>query len=343
VRFKHVAIASLEGELPPEVLTSAALETRLAPLYQRLRLPEGRIELMTGIRERRFWPVGHRPSSASVLAARKALATSQVDPSRIGLLVHAAVCRDMLEPATATFVHAALGLHDRIQVMDISNACLGFLNAMTVAAGMIEAGVIEAALLCSGEDGRPLVDRTVARLLDGTLDRSGIKPYFANLTIGAGAVAAVLCRDDLAPGAPRFVSAVTHAATRYAHLCQGDAAGDGLEMQTDSEQLLHAGIGAARDAWNRFLDEGGWTAAQIDRTCCHQVGSVHRRTLLEALGLDPARDQITFDRLGNVGSVSCPITLKFAVDAGLVKPGHRVALLGIGSGVNCLMAGVEWR
>jgi 3-oxoacyl-[acyl-carrier-protein] synthase-3 len=343
MRFKNVAIASLEGVLPPEVLTSAELEARLAPLYTRLRLPEGRLELMTGIRERRFWPRGHRPSQASTLAARAALDACALDPARIGLLVHAGVCRDMLEPATATFVHAALGLHRGVQVMDISNACLGFLNAMTLAAGMIDSGLIDAALIASGEDGRPLVERTVARLLDGSLDRSSIKPYFANLTIGAGAVAAVLCRADLAPGRPRFACATTYAATEHSGLCQGDAAGDGLEMQTDSEQLLVAGISAASSAWSLFLEESGWTRESVDRTACHQVGSVHRRKLFEALNLDLARDYVTFDRLGNVGSVSCPITLQLAARAGFVQPGHRVALLGIGSGVNCLMAGVEWQ
>jgi 3-oxoacyl-[acyl-carrier-protein] synthase-3 len=176
------------------------------------------------------------------------------------------------------------------------------------------------------------------------LDRKSIKPYFANLTIGAGAVAAVLCHERLAPGKPRFACATTRAATEHAALCQGDSAGDeGLEMQTDSEQLLLAGVAAAQEAWLAFQDENGWKTAQIDRFCCHQVGSTHRNRLFQTLQLDVAKDYVTFDRLGNVGSVSCPATLRLAADAGFVQPGHRVALLGIGSGVNCLMAGVEWR
>lgn len=342
MRFRSVAIASLEYALPERVLTSAQIEERLEPLYRRLKLPAGRLELMTGILERRLWPVGFRPSEGSALAGRKALEAAGSVAAELGLLVHAGVCRDMLEPATATFVHQALRLPRSIQVMDISNACLGFLNAMTVAGAMIESGAIRAALVCSGENGAPLVERTLSRLLAGDLDRQGIKPYFANLTIGAGAVAAVLCSAELAPAAPKLVCATPYAATEHAALCQGDTAGDGLEMQTDSELLLQAGIGAAEAAWGRFLEESGWPAESIDRFCCHQVGSVHRRRLFEQLRIDSARDQVTFDRLGNVGSVSCPITLKIAAETGFVKPGHRVALLGIGSGVNCLMGGVQW-
>ena len=45
---------------------------------------------------------------------------------------------------------------------------------------------------------------------------------------------------------------------------------------------------------------------------------------------------------GNTGSVALPATLTAAVEAGAVKPGYRVGLLGIGSGLNCLMLALEW-
>jgi 3-oxoacyl-[acyl-carrier-protein] synthase-3 len=43
-----------------------------------------------------------------------------------------------------------------------------------------------------------------------------------------------------------------------------------------------------------------------------------------------------------VGSVSAPITLAMAMEKGVFGPGQKAALLGIGSGINCLMLGVEW-
>ena len=50
------------------------------------------------------------------------------------------------------------------------------------------------------------------------------------------------------------------------------------------------------------------------------------------LGLDLAKDFTTFESLGNVGSVSCPITLVRAMEAGAYMQGQKAALLGIGSG-----------
>lgn len=341
MKFRHVCIEALGIALPEERWTSAEIESRLQPLYDRLKLPAGRLELMTGIRERRMWPAGTRPSDASAAAGRAALAKSALPAEQIELFIHAAVSRDMLEPATASFAHQKIGLPLTAQIFDVSNACLGFLNALTIAAAMIDAGQIRCALVAAGENGRPLVDQTLRTLLEQPLTRNGIKPYFANLTIGSGAVAAVVCHESLIKGrAHRLLGGIARAATEHSTLCQGDTYGaEALAMQTDSEQLLIAGIELARDTWAAFTAEQGSAYA---RYICHQVGSTHRRKLYEALGLEEAKDFSTFDHLGNTGSVALPVTLAKAVEAGAVCPGDRVALLGIGSGLNSLMLALEW-
>jgi len=298
---------------------------------------------MTGIRERRVWPEGTRASGASAAAGREVLARSALRKEQIGLFIHAAVCRDMLEPATASFVHRRLGLPSSAQIFDVSNACLGFLNAFTIAAGMIESGQIESALIVAGENGRPLVEETIRTLTGQPFDRNAIKPFFANLTIGCGAAAAIVCHRRLVSGrAHRLVHGAVRAATESSDLCQGDTQGAGLSMQTDSEALLEAGITLARETWAEFAAAPGWGGGSVDRVITHQVGSAHRRRLYEALNLDLAKDFSTFERLGNMGSVSLPATLSAAIDAGAVREGGRVALLGIGSGLNSLMLGLEW-
>ena len=121
MRFTNVAIEAMAYSLPPEVWTSADVERQLRPLYDRLNLPEGRLELMTGIRERRLWASDFRPSQASAEAGN-ALLEAGVKREGIDLLIHAAVCRDRLETATASSVHLLMGLDRRTQIFDISNA-----------------------------------------------------------------------------------------------------------------------------------------------------------------------------------------------------------------------------
>jgi 3-oxoacyl-[acyl-carrier-protein] synthase-3 len=342
MKFSSATIAALAYALPPETWTSAALEAELLPLYQRLRLPEGRLELMTGIRERRFWPANFSPSQASATAGKKLLEQTKIDPHEIDLFAHCAVCRDRLEPATAAYAHQLLGLGPHTQIFDLSNACLGFVNGLAVAASMIEGGQVRRALLVSGENGRPLVERTIARLNDGTLDRQQIKSYFANLTIGAGAVAALVVHQDFAPpNALRLLASVIETDTSASNLCEGDTAGGGLDMQTDSEGLLEAGIEVAARCWARFQAEAGWDAQTPDTVICHQVGKQHQRRLFDRLGLDDTKDFSTFSWLGNVGSVSLPITLARAAEEGRLPPGAKIALLGIGSGLSCQMMALQ--
>lgn len=345
MKFSRTVIERMAVELPDEVWTSDFLEEKLAPVYSRLGLPQGRLELMTGIRERRFWSRPIRPSEASALAGKKALLAAGTRPEDIDLLIHAAVCRDRLEPSTAAYVHGLLGLSPRTMIFDVSNACLGFLNAIVVAASMIESGQIRRALVCSGENGRPLVENTIAKLnADLSLTRSSIKPYFANFTIGAGAVAALISREDLAPaGSPKIVGGIVASDSSANRLCEGDSdSGNALAMKTDSEKLLEAGIDLAARAWADFKAETGWDERIPAHVVTHQVGVRHSSALFARLGLDPAKDRRTFDRLGNVGSVSLPATLALFAEAGTFRRGEKVALLGIGSGLSSLMLGVEY-
>ncbi len=345
MQFRHACIESITAVLPEEVWSSVEIERRLGALYERLKLPEGRLELMSGIRERRMWAAGMRPSDASALAGRKLLGISQISAGKLRVLMHSAVCRDMLEPATAAFVHHKMGLHGQMQVFDVSNACLGFLNGLVLLGAMIDAGQVRAGIVVSGENGRPLVERTIQHLLSAPLDRNAIKPYFANLTIGSGAVAALVCHEDELPADARrhrLIAGAAIAETRHSELCKGDSSGDGLDMQTDSEQLLVAGVEVATRTWSEFKSETGWNESTPDRIICHQVGSAHRRKLYETLALDPRKDFSSFETLGNTGSAALPTTLALALEQGAVTEGQKVALLGIGSGINSLMLALEW-
>ncbi|MGA1204592.1 MAG: 3-oxoacyl-ACP synthase III [Opitutales bacterium] len=345
MKFTRACVNGTAAVVPPIAVTSLEIEERLRPMYERLRLPEGRLELMTGIESRHYWPNDILPSAASAEAGRILLAQERVDPGEIDLLIHCGVSRDRMEPATAAYVHGQLGLGSNCHFLDVSNACLGFANAMVLAAGLLESGQIRHALLVSGENGRPLLENTIRTLLGGSLNRNQVKPYFANLTIGAGAAAMLLSRDDLVRGDHyRLLGGAARADSEANKLCQGDSAGlEGFEMQTDAEALLNAGIKLAMATWDEFEQELDWTRESPDCFTCHQVGKTHQRHLFDNLGLDRAKDFVTYPYMGNVGSVSLPFTFHKAVELGTVGPQSKVALLGIGSGLSCVMLGLEGR
>ncbi|MBM4003928.1 MAG: 3-oxoacyl-ACP synthase III [Planctomycetes bacterium] len=349
MRYEEVCIESLGYTLPEEVVASAEIERRLAPLYQRLRLPEGRLELISGVRERRFWPVGTMPSSMSLLSARRALEAAEIAPERIGALIHASVCRDYLEPATACSVHHRLGLPPSCIVYDLSNACLGLLNGMVQIANMIELGQIEAGIVVGSEGSRQLVENTIDWLNGETsLTRQSVKSAIASLTIGSASCAILLTRRAISRTGNRLWQVTVRAHTEFHDLCHSgcdEAVGSGMNplMDTDSERLLEEGIATGKAAFTEFLRQADCVPESLQRTICHQVGSAHRKRMLEALGLRLERDFSTLEWLGNTGSVALPITLALAAEQQAIRSGDQVGLLGIGSGINCLLCAIDWR
>ncbi len=342
MQYQRVCLESIGYTLPAEVVTTAELERRLAPVYERLKLPEGRLELMTGIRERRFFAPGARVGDMSIASARRAIEASGIDRQHFGALVHGSVCRDFLEPATACRVHHELGLPDDCVVYDLSNACLGLLNGIIQVANMIELGQIRAGVVVGTESGRNLVEGTIDQLnQDMSLSRKGIKLAVASLTIGSASAAFVLADADLSRTSNRLLGGAVYSRTGHHGLCQSDGLSE--SMQTDSEALLHEGIATGRATFDGFLSETGLSPGEIDRTFCHQVGVAHRKLLFDALGLAPEIDFATLETLGNTGSAALPVTMARGLEERPASKGDRLALLGIGSGINCVMLACDWQ
>jgi len=347
--YRNVCLDAFAYTLPEEIVTSAQIEARLEPVYSRLRLPAGRLELMSGIAQRRFWPPGTLPSQISVETGRKAIHLGGVEPGRIGALVHASVCRDFLEPATACGVHQQLGLSPHCLAYDVSNACLGLVNGMVQVANMIELGQIRAGLVVGTESSRALVETTIERLnRDTSLSRNDLKLAFASLTIGSGSAAVLLTHREVSRTGNRLLGGTFHTNTEFCQLCHSgrdETVGGNMRplMWTDCETLMQEGIRTARAAFEEFCDTIGWEPGHVDKTLCHQVGRFHHKLLFEALGLDQSKDFSTLAYLGNTGSVALPITAAIGVEHGHLRRDDRVALLGVGSGINVLMLAVDWQ
>ncbi len=356
MKYTNVYIDAIGYELPPVVVTSTDLETRLRPLYQALRLPEGQLEAMTGIVERRWWEPGYPLSQGAIAAARKALAASNVRAGDIQVLIYAAVCREQFEPATACRVAAALGISQEAAVYDLSNACLGVLNGIVDVANRIELGQVKAGLVVSCETAREINDTIIDDLLRNR-DLETFKTSLATLTGGSGAVAVLVTDGSFSAQRRRVMGGTNLAAPQHYGLCQwglgtaaalGDRLGEGVlhvarqVMSTDSVAVLKFGVDLGLRTWKSFLSKLGWAAETIDKVICHQVGGPHRDAVLKALGISRDKEFSTYEYLGNIGTVSLPLTAALAEEREFLLPGDRVGFLGIGSGLNCLMLGVEW-
>ncbi len=336
--FQHVAIAGLAHIDAPRQLSSAEINARLKPTLDRLGIKANVLEDIAGIRSRRLWDDGVEASDAATLAGVKALADAGIDPSRIGLLVNTSVSRDYLEPSTASIVSGNLGLSDTCQNFDVANACLAFLNGMDIASRMIERGEIDYALIVDGETANLAYEKTLARMASPDLTEDEFRNEMATLTLGCGAAGMVLARAELAPGAPRYRGGISRAATQWNSLCRGNLD----RMVTDTKMLLIEGMKLATKTFIAAKIAFGWVVEEVDEFVIHQVSKVHTQAMVEAFGIDPKKVLTIFGEHGNIGPASVPIVLSKLREMGRLKKGDRIALLGIGSGLNCSMAEVVW-
>lgn len=318
-----------------------AVEDALAATYQRLGIPKGCIETLVGISARRFWDTGRAIDDIAARVAHAALSqTGRGDTlrERIGLVVSTSVSKDFIEPSVAALVRGRLGLPPTCDAWDVGNACLGFLNGMDLAATLIETGRIDAALVVAGESSRRVVETTVARLNAPDSTMEDYKEALPTLTLGSGAVAMLLVGPGLATTTHRLGRAVSLGDPTSSTICIGTPEW----MKTDAQQLLTAGVSLASRTWAQARERLGWSDDALAHYICHQVGATHLATLGKQLGLSLDKAFLTYPEHGNVGPAAIPLTLALAVEAGRVRAGDRCALMGIGSGLSCMMMEVVW-
>jgi len=351
MRYQRVQIDAIGYELAPVVAASSELERRLESVYRALRLPAGQLEALTGIVERRWWLPGYRISEGALAAGRRALDQAGIEPGRLGALVYAGVCREQFEPATACRVAAELGVGPDAAVYDLSNACLGVLNGIIEIANRIELGQIRAGMVVACETARE-INEIVIEQLKREPSMELYKRSLATFTGGSGAAAVVLSDGFAGTAGHRLWGGVVRTRPEFHELCRW-----GVEpaspnpspepyyrqfTSTDAAAVLAHGVPLGLETWQAFTRELGWPPESVAKVVCHQVGRTHKEAILKALEIPPERDFSTYPYLGNLGAAALPLTAALAAERGFLRPGDRTAFLGIGSGLNCLMLGLEW-
>lgn len=335
----NVAIEAVAYVLAPHRVTSASIEAQIENTMNRLGFKPGMLEGLTGIRERRFWDPDVMPSDVATLAAKKVIDRAGIDQGDIGCLINTSVCKDYVEPSVASLIHGNLKLSPDCMNYDIGNACLGFMDAMVTMILMIEAGMIQYGLIVDGEGSREVVEATIKRLQGDDVTEQMFRENFATLTLGSGAVAMILCHKDISNTGHIINGSVTQAATRYSRLCLGQRD----QMVADASRVLIHGVELAQVTWDlacRTLSN--WRDDTIDLYVPHQVSARNMDALNRTLGLTPEKAHLNFYTLGNIGPAALPITLAMAEEEGRALPNSHVALMGIGSGLNCTMMSVTW-
>ncbi|MCF8112759.1 MAG: 3-oxoacyl-ACP synthase III [Desulfotignum sp.] len=350
MKYTNVFITSFGYELPPHIVTTAQIEERLKPFFDAVGLEPGQLEALTGIRERRYWEGDHTLAEHAAVAGQRAIDDAGIDPADIGALAFCGVGQDGFEPATSCAVAHQLNIGPDAHVYDVKSACLGMVTGMVHVANEIQLGNIKAGLVVSCETARQIVDATIAEI-NFYKSVDFYRDTVATMTGGSGAAAVLLTDGTLGDEQIRhhaLKGGVVKNAIQHHGLCYWRFEKKGMPtdakviMRTRASEVLKYGVKLVVETFGRFKKEFDLPDDKPDKLIGHQVGAIHHQQFYAALGLDMAKDFSTFAFLGNVGTVSLPITAAIADERGFLQPGDFTAFIGVGSGLNCYVLGVEW-
>ena len=324
--------------LPPTKITSSELEKKIRrKSFFLAPLKSGLIQRLTGVEERRILDSHLDASYLAAEAGKRALEDSGLTIKDIDCLIFAAASSDIAEPATANLVQIALGA--TCPVFDIKNACNSFVNGIEVAEALLLSGKYKKILITNGE----VPSRVVRTSVRGVAQ---LKKAFAGYTLGDAGSAMVLGLSSDASGIrlSRFasygehwhLSAVLGGGVRYPR----DASKGYFEGKTSGLKQVFIDIGPQQI--HDVLKEVGWSIEDVDCVIPHQVSMRSFERLAEHAQIPLEKMSIVLPQLGNMVSASIPVALHSAREAGRIKKGSKVLLIGLASGVSMSTTALVW-
>jgi 3-oxoacyl-[acyl-carrier-protein] synthase III len=297
--------------LPEKVLSNRDLE-------QIVDTSDDWIQSRTGIRSRHVAAEGQLASDLAYEASKAAIASAQLQPQDIDMIIVATTTPDMIFPSTACILQSKLGIHGG-PAFDVQAVCSGFVYALATADLYIKAGHARNVLVVGAE--------VYSRILDWN-DRSTC------VLFGDGAGAVVLT----ASAAPGLLAAKLHADGSYRDklcvpgwVCKGKVGGTPY-VQMDGGAVFKFAVRVFEEVAHEVLQMAGKTVAEVDWFIPHQANIRIMEATAKKLGLPREKVIATVDHHGNTSAASIPLALDESVRGGLIQRDQTLLLAGVGGG-----------
>lgn len=321
-------ITGTGSSLPEKVLTNFDLE-------KMVDTTDEWIVTRSGIRQRRIASEGEYTSTFAVNAARQALEMAGIQASELDLIVMGTVTPDFPFPSTACIVQRELGASNAA-AFDLSAACTGFINSLSVADKFIRTGAAKKALVIGAE--------TLSRIVDWT-DRNTC------LLFGDGAGAVIV---EAVEGESGVLSTHLHTDGNYSDILFQPACGSRnpasqkvlderlnfISMQ--GNEVFKLAVRAMAEVAMEALEANRMKPEDISLFIPHQANRRIIDSIAKRLAVDEERLFVNVDHYGNTSSASIPIALDEANRSGRLKKGDILLLDAFGGGLTWGSALIRW-
>lgn len=326
MELNGVKIAAVGHYAPPDLLTNEDLE-------KVLDTTDEWITTRTGMKRRHVASARQATSDLSIAAARDALSRTSLAPADIDCYIVATVTPDYPFPATACIVASKLGASDKA-AFDIEIACSGFIYGLTVASGLVRAGVYSRVMLIGAETLTKIVDRndraTAVLFGDGAgaviLERSRENSFLSS-ELGSDGSRPELLRVPGGGSRHPLTPAAYEAGEQYMHM--------------EGREVFKFAVTKMIEATDLALHKAQLQKSDLDWLIPHQANKRIIDAAAKFLEMPEEKVIVNIQEYGNTSAASIPIALSEAVKAGRIKAGDIIVFVGFGGGLS--WGAVTWR
>lgn len=309
--MKYSRIIGTGSYLPNRILSNSDLE-------KIVETSDEWILERTGIRNRHIMDPSETTTSMAENAAKKAIEASGIDKNKIGLIIVATISPETLFPNTASKLQYRLGISDTAcPAFDVSAACTGFINALSIADKYIRLGEVEYALVVGVESLTKFVDWT---------DRS-------TCVLFSDAAGAVILHADNEPG---IYSTHIHADGRYGDLLYLSGStyknDEPRYLRMRGNEVFKVAVTKLGDIVDEVLTKNNISKENIDWLIPHQANLRIIKAIAKRLSISMERVILTIENHANSSSASVPLALDHGIQSGKIKHNDLMLLEAFGAG-----------
>ena len=279
----------------------------------------------TGIEQRRISNDDEYTSDMATKASAEALKNAGLKAEEIDLILLATVTPDYFTPSCACVVQKNLGAVNAAAI-DYNTACSGFVTGLMIAKQFIENGAYKNILVVASDVFSKATD---------------YKDRATCVLFGDAAGAVVLSASD-EPGIIEVEIGAdgTGGDTLTMLAYKNDEEEIEKRVSKRKETIWMAGqsvmkfaVKAMADSSQRVLDKAGLTWDDIALVVPHQANYRIVDSAIKRMGISSDKVYLTLSKYGNTSASCIPVALSEAVEAGKVKKGDKVVLVGFGGGL----------
>ena len=320
----HAEITGWGKCLPPAVLSNEDLATFMDT-------SDEWITSRTGIKERRICHCNF--SDMALVAARRALAAADLDPSELDLILLGSLTNDSLCPNTASLIQDALGARNCASI-DINSACTGFLYGLHIGTNLIRTGAHKKVLVIGGEFISHYMNwnrRDVAVLFGDACGAVIIEASEKETGLIASKIG---CEADA-----KYAIQITNLGSAYSR--QSD---DFLYVgwNFEGQEVFRRAVKCMSLACEDVLKQAGLSVDDIKLVVPHQANKRILDSLARRVGIDPDRVFVNVHKYGNTSAGTIPVALTEALEEGRISPGDYILTASFGAGLTWGAGLIRW-